>query len=107
MGQCSCADGWEGPACECPKSNQTCMDSKGVNGADTFQTLNLLLTMPNCVFMCASSCVVGGVNASVAAASVQTLVSRCQKTVSQTSRCVDISIGLQNIKRHAAQEKQG
>uniref|UniRef100_A0A3Q2ZHU6 Integrin beta n=1 Tax=Kryptolebias marmoratus TaxID=37003 RepID=A0A3Q2ZHU6_KRYMA len=30
MGQCSCADGWEGPACECPKSNQTCLDSKGL-----------------------------------------------------------------------------
>uniref|UniRef100_A0A671XAZ9 Integrin beta n=1 Tax=Sparus aurata TaxID=8175 RepID=A0A671XAZ9_SPAAU len=29
MNQCTCAEGWEGPACECPKSNQTCMDSKG------------------------------------------------------------------------------
>ncbi|XP_069012277.1 integrin beta-4 isoform X1 [Embiotoca jacksoni] len=29
MGQCSCSLGWEGNSCECPKSNQTCLDSKG------------------------------------------------------------------------------
>ncbi|KAM4624126.1 integrin beta-4 isoform 3-T4 [Polymixia lowei] len=29
MGQCACNDGWDGPACECPKSSQTCLDSKG------------------------------------------------------------------------------
>ncbi|XP_061086823.1 integrin beta-4 isoform X3 [Conger conger] len=28
-GQCACESGWDGPACECPKSNQTCMDTKG------------------------------------------------------------------------------
>lgn len=31
MEKCACADGWEGDACECPKSNQTCLDSKGVS----------------------------------------------------------------------------
>uniref|UniRef100_A0A3Q2YF04 Integrin beta n=1 Tax=Hippocampus comes TaxID=109280 RepID=A0A3Q2YF04_HIPCM len=29
MGRCVCSDGWEGNACECPRSNQTCLDSKG------------------------------------------------------------------------------
>uniref|UniRef100_A0A8C9QZ21 Integrin beta n=1 Tax=Scleropages formosus TaxID=113540 RepID=A0A8C9QZ21_SCLFO len=31
MGSCACEAGWEGSACECPKSNQTCLDSKGVS----------------------------------------------------------------------------
>lgn len=31
MGKCACTEGWEGKACECPKSNQTCLDSKGVS----------------------------------------------------------------------------
>ncbi|KAI4796048.1 hypothetical protein KUCAC02_029477, partial [Chaenocephalus aceratus] len=30
MGGCACAKGWEGNACECPKSTDTCRDSKGV-----------------------------------------------------------------------------
>lgn len=34
MGKCACSEGWEGDACECPKSNQTCLDSKGVSRAD-------------------------------------------------------------------------
>ncbi|KAI1896702.1 hypothetical protein AGOR_G00097480 [Albula goreensis] len=29
LGQCACDEGWEGLSCECPKSNQTCLDSKG------------------------------------------------------------------------------
>uniref|UniRef100_A0AAY4CUQ0 Integrin beta n=1 Tax=Denticeps clupeoides TaxID=299321 RepID=A0AAY4CUQ0_9TELE len=29
MGACACEDGWQGSACECPISNQTCLDSKG------------------------------------------------------------------------------
>ncbi|KAK5850417.1 hypothetical protein PBY51_001300 [Eleginops maclovinus] len=29
MGECACVPGWKGKACECPKSNQTCLDSKG------------------------------------------------------------------------------
>ncbi|KAK5880756.1 hypothetical protein CesoFtcFv8_021634 [Champsocephalus esox] len=29
MGGCACAKGWEGNACECPKSTDTCLDSKG------------------------------------------------------------------------------
>ncbi|MEQ2175346.1 hypothetical protein GOODEAATRI_017123 [Goodea atripinnis] len=28
-----CNDGWEGAACECSKSNDTCLDSKGVSRA--------------------------------------------------------------------------
>ncbi|KAJ8264147.1 hypothetical protein GJAV_G00145770 [Gymnothorax javanicus] len=28
-GQCVCESGWEGPACECPISNLTCLDSRG------------------------------------------------------------------------------
>ncbi|XP_064179337.1 integrin beta-4 isoform X1 [Anguilla rostrata] len=28
-GQCVCEEGWEGSGCECPKSNQTCLDSRG------------------------------------------------------------------------------
>ncbi|XP_066560998.1 integrin beta-4 isoform X2 [Amia ocellicauda] len=37
MGQCGCLPGWEGPACECLKSNATCLDSKGglCNGRGT------------------------------------------------------------------------
>lgn len=31
MGKCACTEGWEGNACECPKSKQTCLDSKGVS----------------------------------------------------------------------------
>lgn len=31
MGKCACTEGWEGNACQCPKSNQTCLDSKGVS----------------------------------------------------------------------------
>lgn len=31
MEKCACTDGWEGDACECPKSNQTCLDSRGVS----------------------------------------------------------------------------
>ncbi|XP_030610581.1 integrin beta-4 isoform X2 [Archocentrus centrarchus] len=30
MGRCACTAGWTGNACECPTSNQTCLDSKGV-----------------------------------------------------------------------------
>nr|XP_015212021.1 PREDICTED: integrin beta-4 isoform X3 [Lepisosteus oculatus] len=39
MGQCACDEGWEGSACECPKSNETCIDSKGgiCNGRGTCQ----------------------------------------------------------------------
>ncbi|KAF3853063.1 hypothetical protein F7725_013751 [Dissostichus mawsoni] len=29
MGSCACAKGWGGEACECPKSTDTCLDSKG------------------------------------------------------------------------------
>ncbi|TNN48639.1 Integrin beta-4 [Liparis tanakae] len=29
MGSCACTAGWSGSACECPQSNQTCLDSKG------------------------------------------------------------------------------
>ncbi|KAJ8399733.1 hypothetical protein AAFF_G00408380 [Aldrovandia affinis] len=37
LGQCVCEAGWEGLACQCPKSNQTCLDSKGglCNGRGT------------------------------------------------------------------------
>ncbi|XP_016889703.1 integrin beta-4 isoform X2 [Cynoglossus semilaevis] len=28
MGRCSCTEGWQGNACECPMSNQTCLDNK-------------------------------------------------------------------------------
>ncbi|XP_071430128.1 integrin beta-4 isoform X2 [Pithys albifrons albifrons] len=28
-GACVCESGWEGPACECPTSNDTCIDSRG------------------------------------------------------------------------------
>ncbi|KAL2101841.1 hypothetical protein ACEWY4_003602 [Coilia grayii] len=27
MGQCMCDEGWEGPACDCPISNRTCMEN--------------------------------------------------------------------------------
>uniref|UniRef100_A0A3B5QEX9 Integrin beta n=1 Tax=Xiphophorus maculatus TaxID=8083 RepID=A0A3B5QEX9_XIPMA len=29
MGRCACSEGWEGAACECSKSNDTCLDNKG------------------------------------------------------------------------------
>ncbi|KAM5136085.1 LOW QUALITY PROTEIN: integrin beta-4 [Mantella aurantiaca] len=29
MGGCACQAGWEGPACDCPISNQTCLDRNG------------------------------------------------------------------------------
>uniref|UniRef100_A0A803Y6Z8 Integrin beta n=1 Tax=Meleagris gallopavo TaxID=9103 RepID=A0A803Y6Z8_MELGA len=29
-GACVCESGWEGPGCECPTSNDTCIDSRGV-----------------------------------------------------------------------------
>uniref|UniRef100_A0A3B3BV19 Integrin beta n=1 Tax=Oryzias melastigma TaxID=30732 RepID=A0A3B3BV19_ORYME len=29
MGRCACTEGWEGDACDCTKSNQTCVDSRG------------------------------------------------------------------------------
>ncbi|PIO24741.1 hypothetical protein AB205_0107800 [Aquarana catesbeiana] len=29
MGACACQTGWEGPACDCPISNQTCLDRNG------------------------------------------------------------------------------
>src|SRR4029434_9787642 len=35
MGQCACEDGWTGPACGCPISNHTCLDSKGVRAPRT------------------------------------------------------------------------
>lgn len=38
-GQCVCESGWEGPACECLKSNQTCVDSRGVRAT----TISFLL----------------------------------------------------------------
>ncbi|XP_027510399.1 integrin beta-4 isoform X1 [Corapipo altera] len=28
-GACACESGWEGPGCECPTSNDTCIDSRG------------------------------------------------------------------------------
>ncbi|NXH68454.1 ITB4 protein, partial [Hydrobates tethys] len=28
-GACVCESGWEGPGCECPRSNDTCIDSRG------------------------------------------------------------------------------
>ncbi|NXS39389.1 ITB4 protein, partial [Balaeniceps rex] len=28
-GECVCENGWEGPGCECPTSNDTCIDSRG------------------------------------------------------------------------------
>ncbi|KAL4648065.1 integrin beta-4 isoform X1 [Arapaima gigas] len=37
MGGCVCEAGWDGEACECPKSNQTCLDSKGVRAASIAQ----------------------------------------------------------------------
>lgn len=32
-GACVCESGWEGPSCECPTSNDTCIDSRGVGPA--------------------------------------------------------------------------
>lgn len=32
-GVCVCESGWEGPGCECPTSNDTCIDSRGVGPA--------------------------------------------------------------------------
>uniref|UniRef100_A0A3B3VQ41 Integrin, beta 4 n=1 Tax=Poecilia latipinna TaxID=48699 RepID=A0A3B3VQ41_9TELE len=29
MGRCACSEGWKGNACECSKSNETCLDNKG------------------------------------------------------------------------------
>lgn len=55
MGRCVCSDGWEGNACECPRSNQTCLDSKGVSSPIFFPisfssmsafSLDVLLSLP-------------------------------------------------------------
>lgn len=46
MGRCSCTEGWQGNACECPMSNQTCLDNKKVSGAllnlQTYKSLNTI-----------------------------------------------------------------
>lgn len=78
MGQCACTEGWEGKACECPKSNQTCLDSKGVSKA-TFSIhwlMMSLFTQPDDVFMCARVSAMDEVNVCVAVVNVQTLASR-------------------------------
>lgn len=36
-GACVCESGWEGPGCECPTSNDTCIDSRGVGPAPPAQ----------------------------------------------------------------------
>lgn len=52
MGKCACTEGWEGNACECPKSNQTCLDSKGVSRADRhYVRWKLSGELPPCQFV--------------------------------------------------------
>lgn len=50
MGKCACTEGWEGNACECPKGNQTCLDSKGVSRANCYCRLDYRATL--CVSWC-------------------------------------------------------
>lgn len=98
MGQCACTEGWQGKACECPKSNQTCLDSKGVSRANNF-CLYIRLSchrtcqsVPDCVFICTRVSAMGEVHVCAAAVSVQCpLVSRWLQPVSQISRCVDVT----------------
>lgn len=82
MGKCACTEGWEGNACECPKSNQTCLDSKGVSrsrnsvlGSDGlgwyYQTSELVWCL--CLHRVSAT---GEVNVYAASVSVQTLVSK-------------------------------
>lgn len=82
MGKCACTEGWEGNACECPKSNQTCLDSKGVSrsrngvlGSDglgwCYQTSELVWLL--CLRRVSAT---GEVNVCVASARVQTLISQ-------------------------------
>lgn len=82
MGKCTCAEGWTGNACECPKSNQTCLDSKGVSrsridclGSDGVWTvlLDILLLCSLCLHRVSA---MGEVNVYVDVVYVQTLVLR-------------------------------
>ena len=96
MNQCACAEGWEGPACECPKSNQTCMDSRGVSTANSFHWKRRLYwhlesqLTPDCVYIRArvSAMVEGHVSA--VAVFVKALVWSWLQPVSQISWWVDI-----------------
>lgn len=79
MGKCACTEGWEGNACECPKSNQTCLDSKGVSrsrngvlGSDGARR-----QLSGCGGLCLHRVsATGGRNVSVASVRAQTLASK-------------------------------
>lgn len=92
MGKCACTEGWEGNACECPKSQQTCLDSKGVSRSRNWAQAGL--DGPSrCLSGCGGLCLhrvsaMAEENVCVAFASVQTLVSKWPQPVSQISRCV-------------------
>lgn len=96
MGKCACTEGWEGNACECPKSQQTCLDSKGVSRSRNWAQAGL--DGPSrCLSGCGGLCLhrvsaMAEENVCVAFANVQTLVSKWPRPVSQISRCVYVCV---------------
>lgn len=79
MEKCVCSEGWEGDACECPKSNQTCVDSKGVSGTSYWRLFMLLChitcqLMSDCVFVGNRVFATAKGNVCAAAVSVQSLL---------------------------------